>query len=240
MVNNSPKNNTNTYVTKTPYHQQMIAGIDEAGRGPVIGPLVVGIVQLPKDTDISTLHLRDSKTLTPQQRDRLTKKIKTIAAQWDILVISAEDIDTLRQTMTLNQLEVYAFSTVINKLKPNTCYVDSADVNAKRFAQNIQKNLRYTPIIISEHKADVTYPIVSAASIIAKTARDTIIQQIEEELSTHLSLPLGSGYPADPITKKFLSTWLQMYGTLPPHIRHSWKTTQNLLNKYKTKTLDKF
>jgi ribonuclease HII len=218
----------------------MIAGIDEAGRGPVIGPLVIALVAVSKEHLLDNIALKDSKLCTPSQREQLKTQINQIVDKIKTLTISASDIDTMRKTMTLNQLEVYAFSKLVSTVKPDICYVDSADVNANRFARDIKKNLDYSPEIISRHKADTLYTIVSAASIIAKTTRDAEVSAIEQELKKTLSLPLGSGYPADPITQKFLKTWLQEFGTLPPYVRLSWKTAQNLLAQHQTKSLDDF
>jgi ribonuclease HII len=218
----------------------MIAGIDEAGRGPVIGPLVIALVAVSDEHILDNIALKDSKLCTPSQRKQFKTQINQIADKIKTLTISASDIDTMRKTMTLNQLEVYAFSKLVSTVKPDICYVDSADVNANRFARDIKKNLDYSPEIISRHKADTLYTIVSAASIIAKTTRDAEVSAIEQELKKTLSLPLGSGYPADPITQKFLKTWLQEFGTLPPYVRLSWKTAQNLLAQHQTKSLDDF
>ena len=113
----------------------------------------------------------------------------------------------MRKVMTLNEIEVNAFTKVIKKLKPELCYVDSADVNENRFKQDILSQLTFKTEIISKHKADDLYPIVGAASIIAKTRRDEEVNIIEEELQEKLNIPLGSGYPADPITQKFLKIW---------------------------------
>ena len=218
----------------------MIAGVDEAGRGPVIGPLVIALVAVSHEHILDKIGLKDSKLCTPSQRERFRTQINQIADKTKILTISADDIDTMRKTMTLNQLEVYTFSKLISAVKPDICYVDSADVNANRFASDIKKHLDYSPQIISRHKADTLYPVVSAASIIAKTTRDAQVSAIEQELSETLHLALGSGYPADPITRKFLRTWLKEFGTLPPHVRLSWKTAQNLLAQHKTKSLDDY
>jgi ribonuclease HII len=218
----------------------MIAGVDEAGRGPVIGPLVIALVAISDEHILDNIALKDSKLCTPSQRKQFKTQINQIADKIKTLTISASDIDTMRKTMTLNQLEVYSFSKLVSTVKPDICYVDSADVNANRFARDIKKNLDYSPEIISRHKADTLYTIVSAASIIAKTTRDAEVSAIEQELKKTLSLPLGSGYPADPITQKFLKTWLQEFGTLPPYVRLSWKTAQNLLAQHQTKSLDDF
>ena len=142
--------------------------------------------------------------------------------------------------MTLNEIEVHAFSKVIKTLRPDVCYVDAADVNEKRFGNDITSHLTYYPKIISKHKADDIYPIVGAASILAKTTRDEEVKKIAQKLEKKLSLPLGSGYPADPLTKKFLRTWVERYGKLPVHVRHSWKTAEQLMKSRSVTKLDDF
>ena len=218
----------------------MICGCDEAGRGPVFGPLVIAGALFEDDSELIKHKVRDSKKITPKRREYLAEIIKKIAVNYEILAISASDIDDMRKVMTLNEIEVNAFSKVIDKLRPDICYVDAADVNEKRFGKNILSRLSLKPKMISKHKADDTYPIVGAASILAKTARDGIVRKISADLEKKLNLSLGSGYPADPITKKFLKTWVETYGELPPHVRHSWKTAQKLMKERKMKTLDDY
>jgi ribonuclease HII len=218
----------------------MICGVDEAGRGPVFGPLVIAGVTIQDDSELKEIGVRDSKKLTPNKREILAKKIREIAEKYEIIIISASDIDDMRKVMTLNELEVSAFSKIIEKLRPDVCYVDSADVNQERFGMDILSKLSFRPKIISKHKADDIYPIVGAASIIAKTTRDENVRKIAQELEKKLNLPLGSGYPADPITKKFLKTWIKTYGELPPHTRRSWETAQRLMKENKTRKLDDY
>jgi len=218
----------------------MICGVDEAGRGPVIGPLVVAGVTFENDLELIENNVRDSKKITPKRREVLSKKIKESAVNYEITLISASDIDHMRKVMTLNEIEVNAFSKTIEKLKPDICYVDAADVNDERFGKNILSRLSFKPEIISKHKADDIYPVVGAASILAKTRRDEEVQMIAQELEKKLDIPLGSGYPADPVTQKFLRKWVKTFGKLPPHTRHSWKTAQNLLKESKIKKLDEF
>ena len=218
----------------------MICGVDEAGRGPVFGPLVIAGVLFEDDSELIKLNVRDSKKITPKRREILAEIIKKIAVNYEILVISASDIDDMRKVITLNEIEVNAFSKVIGKLRPDVCYVDAADVNEKRFGENILSRLSFKPKMISKHKADDIYPIVGAASILAKTTRDEIVHKIAADLEKRLNLPLGSGYPADPITKKFLKTWVETYKELPPHVRHSWKTAQNLVKGNNIRKLDDF
>ncbi|MBN2066648.1 MAG: ribonuclease HII [Candidatus Thermoplasmatota archaeon] len=218
----------------------MIAGVDEAGRGPVIGPLVVAGLTVEDDNALVNMHVRDSKKLSPAKRRFLAKKVKESAISYEIIAIAASDIDDMRKVMTLNEIEVHAFSRVIKKLKPHVCYVDAADVDGDRFGRDILSQLSFKPEMVSKHKADDLYPIVSAASILAKTTRDAEIEKIAQILEKKISLPLGSGYPADPITQIFLKAWVDRFGTLPPHVRHSWKTAKVLLKNHNTKTLDKF
>ena len=218
----------------------MICGVDEAGRGPVFGPLVIAGVTIQDDSELKEIGVRDSKKLTPNKREMLAEKIREIAEKYEIIIISASDIDDMRKVMTLNELEVSAFSKIIEKLRPDVCYVDSADVNQERFGMDILSKLSFKPKIISKHKADDIYPVVGAASIIAKTNRDENVRKIAQELEKKLNLPLGSGYPADPITKKFLKTWIKTYGELPPHTRRSWETAQRLMKENKTRKLDDY
>ena len=218
----------------------MICGVDEAGRGPVIGPLVVAGIKLNNEDTLKEINVKDSKRLTPKRREILSIRIKQITENYEILVIPAKDIDDMRKVMTLNEIEVNAFTKIIHKLKPEICYVDSADVNEKRFAKDILDGLTFNLEIVSKHKADDIYPIVSAASILAKTKRDEEVAKIATELQKKLDMPFGSGYPADPITKKFLLEWYERFGKLPPHTRQSWKTVQNIINHKYNKKLDDF
>ena len=218
----------------------MICGVDESGRGPVVGPLVVAGVNFENDLKLIEENVHDSKKIAPKRREILSKKIQESAVNYEIKLISASDIDHMRKIMTLNEIEVNAFSEIIEKLKPDICYVDAADVNDERFGRNVLSRLSFKPEIISKHKADDIYPVVGAASILAKTKRDEEVQMMAQEFEKKLDIPLGSGYPADPVTQKFLRKWVKEFGNLPPHTRHSWKTAQNLLRESKIKKLDDF
>jgi len=218
----------------------MICGADEAGRGPCFGPLVVAGILVESDAELVRIGVNDSKQLTPKKREQLAPQITRLSTKYELIILPAADIDDLRKTMTINQLEVFVFSKIIEKLKPDICYVDAADVNEERFGRDILSHLSFKPQIISRHKADEIYPIVGAASILAKVTRDEHVRRIAQELEPKLNLPLGSGYPADPVTKKFLETWVSRFGSLPPHVRRSWETCQKLISEQKTKRLDEF
>lgn len=208
--------------------------------GPVIGPLVVAAVKVDDNSKLVKNKIRDSKKLTPRRREYLAKKIKKLAVEYEILVIPAKDIDDMRKVMNLNEIEVNAFTKVIKKIKPGVCYVDSADTDEERFKINILNNLSFKPTIISKHKADDTYPVVGAASILAKIRRDKEIQDIGFRLEKKIGIPIGSGYPADPITVRFLRSWYRKYNKFPSEVRHSWNTIKRFEKNKKTKTLDDF
>jgi len=218
----------------------MICGVDEAGRGPCFGPLVVAGDLVENDATLVKIGACDSKRLTPKKREQIAAQIQRSGARYEIMVLPAEDIDDLRKTMTLNELEVFVFSKIIEKLKPDVCYVDAADVKEQRFGKDILARLSFHPQMISQHKADEHYPVVGAASILAKVTRDEHVRRIAQELEPMLNRPLGSGYPADPETKTFLETWVNTFGSLPPHVRTSWDTCQKLMKNHHTKKLDDF
>lgn len=220
-----------------------IIGIDEAGRGPVLGPMVIAGVRLPSETESEQLRIlgvRDSKKCTPKRREYLSFEVRK-RHEFSIKSISAEQIDDDRKKQTLNELEGEWFAEVINRLKPDfdtTIIVDSADANELTFKRYIESKIDIKCKIISKHKADEQYPVVAAASIVAKVERDAQVKRIANELNVEL----GSGYPTDPITIHFLEKWIKEKGNLPPHTRHSWKTAQRLLDDHQKpiKKLDEF
>jgi len=209
-----------------------IAGIDEAGKGPVIGPMcVAGVIMDESNINaLKNLGVADSKKLSPKKRENLARQIRKYAEGIFIQEIEACQIDELRNIMSMNDIMIRGFSSVLENLKPDLAYVDAADVNAERFGKKLlaafeKKHEREKkPEIISEHGADDIYPIVSAASIIAKVRRDELIGNIK----TSINEDFGSGYPSDPKTKKFLQEWMDKNGNLPDFVRHSWKTAAKL------------
>lgn len=209
----------------------MIAGIDEAGKGPVLGPMCVAGVLLDegKLDALIRLGVKDSKQLTPRRRETLSVGIKKLADRYYILEVSPLQIDELRKIMTMNEIMVACYVRVLEELKPERAFVDAADVIAERFGENIKKKYSGRIDIISEHNADEKYPIVSAASILAKVRRDALIKEIEREAGVEI----GSGYPSDPKTIRFLERWIREHGSLPDFARSSWETSRGLLEKVK-------
>lgn len=207
----------------------LVAGVDEAGKGPVIGPMIIAgvVIEEIKLPELKKLGVKDSKALSPMRRNYLSSKIKELVDDYYILEVSARQIDEFRKIMTMNQVMVICHAKVLDQLGPEKAYLDASDVNEERFGVNVGKKHRTSIEIIAKHKADDLFPIVSAASILAKVRRDRRVREIEKKIG----LPLGSGYPSDPKTKKFLENWIKEHGSLPDIVRHSWKTSENLLKK---------
>ena len=209
-----------------------VLGIDEAGRGPVIGPLIVAGVIIPEDknTVLERMGVKDSKRLTATRRKVLARKLKNMF-EHETVEITAEDIDNLRaKNVNLNHIEKIAMIKVaeelLNKNKYDKIIIDSVDVKPERLEEEVQDIIKDVEVK-AEHKADDKYIQVAAASIIAKNERDEIINKYKKEYRKIGDI--GSGYPSDPKTKKFLTKF--SYDEMPTIVRKSWKTVENLKNQ---------
>ncbi|HEY4674554.1 MAG TPA: ribonuclease HII [Candidatus Bathyarchaeia archaeon] len=207
----------------------LVAGVDDAGRGSVIGPLVIAGVlmkeeELPK---LKQLGVRDSKLLSPHRRETLAIEIKKIVQKYAVVKLTPKEIDEVvdkgRKLHKLNWLEAQTMAKIIETLKPDIAYVDASDVLEERFKQHIQECLPFKVEIVSEHKADRNYPVVSAASIIAKVERDKEVEEIAKKYGN-----LGCGYPTDHNTITFLQQCLQKLGEYPDFVRKSWKPAKKV------------
>ena len=199
-----------------------ILGIDEAGRGSVLGPMVIAGVLVPEKMEkvLERMGVKDSKRLTPNRRTILSRKLKKMFP-YETVVISAREIDDLRaQGVNLNEIEKNAMESI--RLNPEKAIVDAVDVKAERFQENLRHDTGID--VIAEHKADDKYIEVSAASIIAKAERDDYIKEINKEYIK--SGGIGSGYPSDPTTKEFLSNYT--YDEMPDFVRKSWATVAKM------------
>ena len=202
----------------------MICGVDEAGKGPVIGPMVVAAVAVENAKLIENIGFKDSKLLTPQKRKELFDLIKQ-NYRYAVEIIGPEKIDEYRRKNQLNLLNRKAFEKVIIKLNPNIAYVDAADVNEERFGREIKINLtnENDTDVISMHKADSKIPVVAAASIIAKQTRENEIEELKNKIGD-----FGSGYPSDERTIKFLKSYFHDNLKWPSGTRKSWKTIERI------------
>ena len=208
------------------------AGVDDAGRGPIIGPLVIGGVVLPRECikDLLSMGVKDSKLLTPNTRTHLAERIRVLATRISLREIQPKEIDDVvlhgGKLRKLNYLEARVMAEVINELRPSEVYVDASDVNEKRYGEDVRSFLTdelKTIKIVSEHHADRNYPPVSAASIIAKVHRDLVINDLHAEYGD-----FGSGYITDPKTMRFLRDYRRLHDAYPPIVRVSWKTAKEI------------
>jgi ribonuclease HII len=202
----------------------LVCGVDDAGRGSVLGPLVIAGISIEQKNikKLVKIGVKDSKQLSPQLREKLYEQILSLVEGYHVAKIPPKTIDKSVSKNLLNQLEANYMAKVIKKLEAGSSYVDSCDVNPKRFGLYIA-NIAKTGKIISSHHADRKYPVVSAASIIAKVSRDREIEKLRKNHN------LGSGYPSDPKTMKFIKEWISQNGNVPIFVRKSWKPVKILL-----------
>jgi len=201
-----------------------VCGIDDAGRGPMLGPLVIAGISIEKKNikKLSALGVKDSKKLTPKTREHLYKKIIKIVDNYYIAKIPPRSIDASVKKHCLNGLEAKYMAKVVSKLNPDVSYVDSCDVNPTRFGKEIS-NLSDNHKIKSYHRADSRFVVVSAASILAKVTRDRAIMKLRKDHN------LGSGYPSDSVTVKFVTKFYKKNHQMPSFVRKSWKPVQRIM-----------
>jgi ribonuclease HII len=210
----------------------VICGVDEAGKGSVLGPLVVAAVACGSDEEAGAIGARDSKTLSPRRREEI---YADILARFRIAtrIIPPERIDA-RPRFSLNACIARAHAAVVSDLRPDTAILDACDVDAKRYGRTVGRFLTCRCRLLSVHEADRKHPVVGAASIVAKVLRDRAIADLARDHGE-----IGSGYPSDPATIAYLREYLKSRGTAPPFARRSWATTRTLLSElHQTHILD--
>jgi ribonuclease HII len=211
-----------------------ILGVDEAGRGCVMGPLVVAGVLIEEGEQFKLVQLgvRDSKLLSSLRREQLAQEIRRIATATCIIKLSPREIDKAvrsgRKLHKLNRLEAQTMARIIEKLGPDVAIVDASDVLADRYKQHIIECLSAPVRVVSEHKADKNHPAVSAASIIAKVERDHHIEMLKTQHGD-----FGSGYMTDPKTKSYLEKLAKECKEYPYFVRCSWKPAIRTKNNAK-------
>ncbi len=206
----------------------LVGGVDEAGRGSIIGPLVVaGIsVRETKIAQLTEMGVRDSKVLTPKARARLFGEIMKVADSVCIRKVNPVEVDDSVLLRGLNRLEAKVMASVINNIGADEVYVDCCDVNPERYRDYIGQNLSCSPKMHSMHHADAINVVVSAASIVAKITRDHEVEQIRKKYRA-----IGSGYPSDDRTMRFIRRWVKKNGSAPEFARKSWKPLRLLLEQ---------
>jgi len=205
-----------------------ICGIDDAGRGSMIGPLVIAGITIEKKNlkKLKSLGVRDSKKLTRKSREILYKKIIKNVDDYYVVKIPPKTIDHSVFKHNLNHLEAKNMAKIVTKLNPAVSYVDSCDVDYKRFGKEISL-LSSKAKIKSYHHADSRFVAVAAASIIAKVTRDRAIHRLNKNFD------LGSGYPSDKKTIKSIKKLLSNNKS-ESFIRFSWKPVQKIISNKKS------
>ncbi len=209
-----------------------ILGIDDAGRGPVVGPMILAgvVVEEKYEAELKKLGVKDSKLIVHSTRERLAKQIAEIAEVIEIEITSPAEIDEAVMStsgMNLNKLEAIKMASIVNKAlkdRPGKVYIDCPSTNILSWKNYLLEHIEHkNKEFIVEHKADFKYPVVSAASIIAKVTRENEVTKIKKEHNTDF----GSGYPADPNTVKWLKEESQKHKD-KGIIRKSWQTYKDL------------
>ena len=197
----------------------MKAGIDEAGKGCVIGPLVVAGVACESEDYLRSIGVKDSKKLSQKKREELAEKIRRVA-KIEVIKIPANKLDEMMECKTINEILKESYSEIIKRLKPEIALVDSPDVKPERLASQLREMTGVE--VVAEHKADEKFPIVSSASIIAKVERDKEVEILRRKYGD-----FGSGYASDPKT----IAYLKQLKEIPPFVRRKWKTVERLSQK---------
>ncbi|MFZ0514690.1 MAG: ribonuclease HII [Candidatus Nitrosopolaris sp.] len=211
---------------------ELIGGVDEAGRGSIIGPLVVAGISIGKNgaSQLHNLGIRDSKTLTPLARENFFGNIVQLSNSLCISKIDCHEVDNYVFFNGLNELEAIGMAEVINNIHADRIYVDACDINLERYKNSIKKYLwTPKPSIYCLHHADCLNVVVSAASIVAKIIRDNEVQRIRK-----IYHDIGSGYPSDKKTMFFIKKWVTRYKSAPTFVRKSWRPLRIMLESEST------
>lgn len=221
----------------------LVGGIDEAGRGPVLGPLVlcIALCEKGKESFLRGIGVKDSKMVPPGKREELAKEIKK-HCHIHVQKVTAKEINALmRKGVSLNEIEAMFVSKALAEVEPeivkqiDKIYADAPDPDANRFTHRIKSHLPVDSEIGSKvhssHKADVIYPAASAASIIAKVTRDDEIEKIKKEIGCDF----GTGYPHDEMTISCIKENIDN-PVLMKYLRTEWSTAKRLIAEAKFKT----
>jgi len=213
---------------------QVVCGVDEAGRGCVVGPLVISAF-LCRRRDAGLLRemgVADSKSLSRRRRVELYRLLEE-SFRFEVVLVEPRRISvSLRASggMGLNELEYLLVAGLIDRLNPSRVYVDSPDRNVRRARLRILNHLKRRADVRCMVRGDKTNIFVSAASVVAKVVRDREVDKLKSVLGD-----FGSGYPSDPKTRRWLA---QNLDSTDVHgfVRLGWKT----IDKLRQTSLDEF
>ena len=211
------------------YGGMRVAGVDEAGRGCVIGPLVIAgaLFEESEVKGLADAGVTDSKALSRKKREKLAAIIMDAALGVRYFELQPRCIDSVvfrsKPLRRLNYLETMAMAAVLRPLNPDSAFIDTCDVDHNRVKEQIQGVIPYSIDITCEPRADSTYTVTGAASILAKVRRDQRISELHEIYGD-----FNSGYPSDPRTRAFLEEWFRENSDGKGFIRESWQTVKKL------------
>jgi len=201
-------------------HEKLVLGIDEAGRGPIIGPMYVcGVVVDEKTLDkLKLIGVTDSKQLDKNQREKLFRAIMGLAKH----VLAVEIPPQLIDSVNLNVLERDTIAIIVARAasiwgeKLAAVYVDVVGTSSKLVS--VIRKTGFKGVIVAEPKADSKYVVVGAASIVAKVFRDRTIEELRRLYGVE-----GSGYPTDQRTLNWIKKAYAASPFNPPSfIRRTW------------------
>ncbi len=211
----------------------MRLGVDEAGKGPVLGSMFAAAVRV--DPDDLPAGVADSKALSPDRRQELARTIREVADAVGVAEIPVGRIDDPGTDM--NALTVAAHAEALGAVaqEGDAAYADAGDTNAVRFERNVADAVPVALDLRAEHGADESYDVVSAASVVAKVERDAHVATLAAEYGD-----LGSGYPGDETTRAFLREYVAEHGDLPACARESWQTSRDVIAAAEQSSLGEF
>lgn len=215
-------------------------GCDEAGKGPVLGPMVAAAVRadperLPEDVD-------DSKRIAPARREEIAAALReNDAVAVGVAAIPPSRIDRPETDMNSLTVAAHAEAVAAAAADGDAVVADAGDVDEARFGRRVAAGVGDAGVEVSvhaEHGGDESYALVGAASVVAKVERDARVEAIAAEYADYG--PVGSGYPSDGTTREFLREYVDRTGALPDCARASWSTCDDVLAAAAQSSLDQF
>jgi ribonuclease HII len=218
-------------------------GVDEAGKGPVLGSMFAAAVAV-ESASVLPGDVGDSKGIAPSRREAMAAELRAddrvgvgiAEVPPDRIDDPGTDMNTLTvavQAEAIGELATTDAGPSVGDGTPGV--VDAGDVDAERFGRRVADRLGFDPEIEAAHGADEDSPIVGAASVVAKVARDAHVEGIAAEYGE-----FGSGYPSDDRTREFLRRYVDEHGELPPFARSSWSTCEDVLAAAEQSNLSEF
>lgn len=190
--------------------------------------MVICVCVVDDERELERIGVKDSKLLSPSARRRLYPQIKALAREARCVHVTARELNVLMEKHTLNEIEAMKMGELISGLRsrPEIVFIDSPDVNTVRFEKKARELFKSAVRVKVEHKADARYPVVAAASILAKVERDEAIDKIKRELGEDF----GSGYSSDPRTIEFLRKNYHR-PEVRKYVRKKWETVKKLAQR---------